>query len=84
VITVFVPNIPEFAPIVGAARGVAGCHVHEPVGGYVRIEADRVLELVRKELGLGPALWNTALSGGFRGCIVEYNRDRLRIVSEDA
>jgi hypothetical protein len=83
-IAVFIPDIPELLPIVRAARGLPECRVREPVRGYWVIEADRVLELRRKELGLGPALWNAALSGGFRGRIVQYDRDRLRLESEVA
>ncbi|NDZ18014.1 hypothetical protein C7T35_34230 [Variovorax sp. WS11] len=82
-VTVFVPDIAEFEPLLKAAA-MAGCRVRKPVHGYWRIEAERVLEFSRKELGLGPALWNSALSGGFRGRITEYGRDVMRIESEGA
>ena len=82
-ITVFVPDIPEFSPLVRAAEGIHGCVVHAPQNGYWRLEAKRELVFLRKKLGLGPALWNSALSGGFRGRIVEYGRDEIRIEGDE-
>lgn len=82
-VTVFVPDIPEFMPLVRAAEKAPSCSVLPPARGYWRLEAEQELRFVRKQLGLGPALWNSALSGGFRGRIVEYGRDEMRIVSED-
>jgi hypothetical protein len=77
---IFVPDIPEFAPIVAGAKTVPSCRVTEPLGGYWRIEADHEISLERRALKLGPALWNSALTGGFIGSIAEYGRDTLRIV----
>ena len=81
-VTIYVPDIPEFAPLVRAADGIAGCTVLAPQNGYWRLQAEREIAFSRKKLGLGPALWNSALSGGFRGRIVEYGRHELRIVDE--
>lgn len=83
-VTIFVANIPEFMPLVRAAEKAPGCSVRQPANGYWRLESEDELRFVRKQLGLGPALWNSALSGGYRGRIVEYGRDEMRIVSEDA
>lgn len=80
-VTVYIPDIAEFVPLLKAAAA-AGCTVRDPVRGYWRIEAEHVLEFSRKKLGLGPALWNSALSGGFQGRITEYGRDIMRIESE--
>jgi hypothetical protein len=82
-VTLFIPDIPEFAPLVRAAEKVAACDVRPPRGGYWRIEATEEICFSRKELGLTPAIWNSALSGGFCGRIVEYGRDVMRIVRED-
>lgn len=82
-IRIFVPDIPEFTPLIDGARNAGNCTVLEPTRGYWRIEADNELTFSRKALGLGPALWNSALTGGFRGRIVEYGRDVMRIESED-
>jgi hypothetical protein len=76
---IFVPDIPEFLPIVSAARVAPGCRVQAAVRGYWRIEADAVIRLDRKQMKLGPALWNSLLSGGFHGRIEEYGRDQLTL-----
>lgn len=82
-VTVFVPDVPEFLPLVHAAAKVDGCAVKSSQGGYWRLESPRSLLFSRKALGLGPALWNSALSGGFVGRIVKYDRDTMIIESED-
>jgi hypothetical protein len=81
-VRVFIPDIPEFLPLVKAAETVDACKVLAPVDGYWVVEAERVLRFSRKELKLGPAIWNSALSGGFLGRIVEYGRDDMVIESE--
>jgi len=81
-VRIFVPDIPEFAPLLEGARKAGNCRVLKPEHGYWRIEADHEIRFERKALGLGPALWNSALTGGFRGRIVEYGRDVMRIESE--
>ncbi len=82
-VEVFVPDIPEFAPLLDGARTVPGCQIGPVRCGYWTITAGQELRFERQALGLGPALWNSALCGGFRGHIAEYSRDVLRIVSED-
>ncbi len=81
-VTLFVPDLPEFAALVEASRNTPGCNIQPPHQGYWRIEADRELRFNRKTMGLKPALWYSALSGGFKGHILEYGRDELRIGSE--
>ena len=81
-VTLYVVDLPEFAPILAGARAVPGSRVSRLPGGYWKVQTDHELKLNRKQLGLGPALWNSALSGGFRGRIERYDRDELRIVSE--
>ena len=83
-VTIFVADIPEFMPLVRAAEKSPGCSVKQPLAGYWRLEAKDELRFVRKQLGLGPALWNSALSGGYCGRIVEYGRDEMRIVNEES
>lgn len=81
-IAVYVPDLAEFSPLIRAAQEIEGCTVVPPAKGYWRLESPTRLVFVRKAMGLGPALWNSALTGGFRGRIVEYGRDRLVIDSE--
>ena len=81
-VVIFVPDIPEFLALVNAARGVVDCLVHQPKKGYWRVEGKHELRFSRKALGLGPAIWNSALSGGFVGRVVEYGRETMHIESE--
>ena len=81
-VTIFVPDIPEFEPLLRAAKSQGSCIVRAAERGYWRIEAEHTIQFSRKAMGLGPALWNSALSGGFRGQIVEYGRDLMRIESQ--
>lgn len=81
-VLIYVPDIPEFKPLLDGAAKVGGCRVERARGGYWAIVADHELRFERRALGLGPALWNSALTGGFRGRIEEYGRDIMRIVSD--
>jgi len=81
VITIFIPDIPEFKIIVDGARNIVGCTVVDPVGGYWRIEAMEEITFNRRDMMMGPALWNCLLSGGFIGNIVEYNRDIIKLTN---
>lgn len=80
-VTIFVPDIPEFATLIDAARQLPNGSVVPPQSGYWRITAPEAIEFERRKLGIGPALWNSALTGGFIGQIEEYGRDIMRIVS---
>ncbi len=78
-VTIYVPDIPEFEPLISGAQKSGGCTVIKPQKGYWQLQAQAEICFYRKALGLGPALWNSALMGGFRGEIVEYDRNVLRI-----
>ena len=82
-VTVYVPDLPEFLPLVRAAEKVAGCSVQKSAEGYWKLEGQTELRFHRKAMGLGPAIWNSALSGGFIGRIVEYGRDEMILASEE-
>ncbi len=82
-VTIFVPDVPELSPLVEAARRAIECQIEPPRRGYWRITAPREVRLRRDDLGLTHALWNSALSGGFCGRIVEYTSDALCIASDD-
>jgi hypothetical protein len=81
-IKIYVPDIPEFLPLVKAAEHVPDCRVLRPIDGYWTVQAEGTLRFSRKALNLGPAIWNSALSGGFLGRIVEYGRDEMVIESD--
>lgn len=77
-VTIYVPDLEEFLPVVEKSRGT-GCTVLDPVKGYWRIEGEEEIRLRRKELGLGPALWNSALIGGIKGHIASFDKDEMVI-----
>jgi len=77
-IRIFVPQVDEFATLVKAARTRPACRVSS-VEGFDVIEADAPIEFGRKELGLKPAVWYGLFTGGVRGTIEVFDRDRVRI-----
>jgi hypothetical protein len=81
-VRIFVLDTPEFMPLVKAAEQVPGCKLVGPTDGYWTVEAAGTLRFSRKVLNIGPAIWNSALSGGFLGRITEYGRDEMVIESE--
>jgi hypothetical protein len=80
-VRIFLPDIPEFGVLVKAAEELENCLVEASRHGYWQITAQHELRLERKAMKLGPALWNSLLSGGFEGEIQEYGRDHLVILS---
>lgn len=82
-VILFVLDLPEFAALVDSVRAASGCTVNRLDSGYWKIEAADELRFSRKQLGLGPALWNCALSGGFRGRIAAYDRSEILLVRDE-
>ena len=80
--TIFIPDLPEFAPLREGLEAADDCHVQAPRLGYWRVDAAREMTLSRRGLGLSPALWYSALSGGYIGRVVQFDRDTLQIVDE--
>jgi len=81
-IRLFVPAVPEFAALAEAAKRRPACQVSAPLPEYQLIESNEPLEFARKELGLKPAVWYGALTGGVVGHVVEFSRDTLRIAGD--
>lgn len=79
-IKLFVPRLPEFAPLVEAAKRRPACQVSAPLPEYQVIESSEALEFGRKELGLKPAVWYGLFTGGLKGRIELFDRERVRIV----
>jgi hypothetical protein len=79
-VTLFVLQVPEFAPLRDAAARKKLLTV-ESGRRYARISASSELFLTRAETGLGKAVWYGALTGGYSGKIVRFDDDELRIVS---
>ena len=74
---IFVLDVPEFRPFVDQARGQPGCSVDGPRLGYWRVARNGALEFQRKQLGVKPAVWHGALTGGLVGRITHFDNDRL-------
>ena len=79
-IRLFVPAVPEFAALAEAARRRPACQVSAPLPEYQLIESSEPLEFERKELGLKPAVWYGLFTGGVKGRIEVFDRERVRIV----
>jgi len=82
--SMFVLDVPEFQPLVSAARQLPGCRVEGPADGYWHLSSHEPIVFERKPLGLVPALWNAALTGGFDGDVKAFDRTRLEITPRAA
>ena len=63
----YVLDVPEFAPLVEAARQKAGFEIAGPKAGYYRIAAEHQLRIHRADTGLPEALWFGAFTAGYDG-----------------
>lgn len=76
----YVLDVPEFAPLVEAARSIAACNVNEPKAGYRFVEFSTEIEILRSETGLNLAVWYGCLTGGLDGKIHEFTEEHLKLV----
>jgi hypothetical protein len=74
--SLFVLDVPEFAPLIAAA---SADHRVRRQRGYAMIESPETIVVERRKSGLGDAVWYGALTGGYEGRIVEFSADRLVI-----
>jgi catechol 2,3-dioxygenase-like lactoylglutathione lyase family enzyme len=81
-VRIYVPDVPEFAAMVDAARQQAHCQVSQAGHDYLVIEAQEPVEFGRKALNLKPAVWYGLFTGGLRGRIERFDRDTVRIVPD--
>ena len=65
--SLFVLDVPEFAPLVDAARSRDGFAIVGPKAGYFRITTTGQLRIRRTETGLPEALWFGAFTAGYDG-----------------
>lgn len=77
-VSIFVPRLEEFASLTRAARGRGDCTV-TALDAHDRIDADGPVEFQRRALGLKPAVWYGLFTGGIRGRIEIFDRDRVVI-----
>jgi hypothetical protein len=76
---IFILDVPEFHPFVDQARAIPGCSVDGPRLGYWRVARRGALEFQRKQVGVKPAVWHGALTGGLVGRITHFDNDRLTV-----
>ncbi|MES2260382.1 MAG: hypothetical protein V4724_17810 [Pseudomonadota bacterium] len=79
-ITLYVLDVPEFAPLVTAASADSTCRVTGPRQGYWTIQAETGLTFRRKEMKMKPAIWYGAFTGGIDGVIAEFGQDLVRVL----
>jgi hypothetical protein len=65
--SLYVLDVPEFAPLVNAARSRQELEISGPKAGYFRITTDGQLRIRRVETGLPEALWFGAFTAGYDG-----------------
>ena len=75
---IYVPAVGEFSAMVKDASGRPGCRVAR-LGDHDLIESGAPIEFRRKALGLKPAVWYGLFTGGVRGRIEVFDRDRVVI-----
>ena len=76
---IYFPDVPEFQPFVSALSKRPGVR-NERAAGYVAINSDQPIEILRSETGLEEALWFGGLVGGFEGQIATFDARTLKIV----
>jgi hypothetical protein len=75
--TLYVLDVPEFAPLVQAASGIEGVRMSS-LKDYKVLTASE-LRIPRKATGLRRAVWYGALTGGFEGTLRRFDDDELVI-----
>ncbi len=75
--TLFVLDVPEFAPLVEAAQSLRGFRVSRQAD-YFALSSNEI-RIPRKATGLRRAVWYGALTGGFEGVLRRFDDDELVI-----
>jgi hypothetical protein len=75
----YVLDVPEFAPMVSAARQLQSCRVHSVRRGYIYVEFDGDVEIERAATNLSEAVWFGCLTGGLNGKIVSFDNKRIKL-----
>lgn len=77
----FVLDVPEFRPVLEAARLKPALAVNGPTLGYFVISSEGELCIAREDTGLDEALWFGVLCGGYRGGELVLN-DQVLIIRD--
>jgi len=81
-VSVYVLNVPEFLPMVEAARNMDGVRIKEG-HMYTRLEADSSITFNRKHMKMKPAIWYGIFTGGIDGEILDFGRDEVRVIGSN-
>ncbi len=76
----YVVDVPEFRPVVDAARKRPEYSVTEARKGYWMIQSSGPMTFNRTEMQLKPALWYGMFTGGLDGEITEWGRETVTII----
>jgi hypothetical protein len=79
-VVLYVLDVPEFLPIVEAARKIPGCTITSPQKGYWKVASPTEIILNRKAMQMKPAVWYGLFTGGMNGEIAEFGRDEVRVI----
>lgn len=82
--SLYVLDVPEFAPLVTAARRNDELEITGPKAGYFRITAKGQLRIRRAETGLAEALWFGAFTAGYDGEELVINSEQFWIGPKSA
>ncbi len=77
---IYVVDVPEFLPIVEAARKKPQCRVSGGEKGYYKVEWDGEVVFNRREMKMKPALWFGMFTGGLDGEIKSFNIDEVVVI----
>ena len=79
-VVLYVLDVPEFMPIVDAARRRPECRIEHSAKGYYRVESAAEIVLNRREMQTKPAVWYGLFTGGMNGEIAEFGREEVRVI----
>jgi hypothetical protein len=77
---IYVLKVPEFEGFIESARNKPGCTIRSVGPSYLCIESDRPIKFIRREAGVGPAVWYGAFTGGIDGRLVDFGREEVTLV----
>lgn len=77
---VYMLKVPEFEGLIESVRSKPGCRIRSVGQSYLCIESDGPIKFLRREAGVGPAVWYGAFTGGIEGHLIDFGRDEVTLV----
>ena len=75
----YILDVPEFSPILTAARRLPACRVHPGRAGYILVEFEGEIEIKRADTGITEAVWFGCLTAGLDGRIIHFDATSLKL-----